>query len=402
LNKMTYTHERRGSLGGARRGVLGGAWLFAVVACSSEGTTDDEVSTVDPSATVTPSAQSANTLATTSNGTSLGTTSVATSIATTANVTSSPLNALQVELMWNNLTYPTALRDGGDVIFTSDRGQILGKSSTLLALPKAGGPLKPLASVARADSIAVTDFLWVLNGPLRQITQFDASTGVRLSEYDVADHIAALYAAGGSLYAAGDAGIHWQSPETSEAKLVWSVGVDEEVWLMTSNDTSLFLTIDPPYPAEPGGTYRVVRVDVDHTSGVTTGAPVELARGIGSARGVALTSDSLIYADHENQEVYSVPLAGGDKTLLAEIPRPWSIGVNSQHLYIASRVDDCTGDGAIYRVPVGGGDVEQIASQQSCPSNVLVTEEEVYWLNAGPEAPTMVTGAFSSIMRVQL
>lgn len=134
------------------------------------------------------------------------------------------------------------------------------------------------------------------------------------------------------------------------------------------------------------------------------GEPLELANGKGSAKGIAVTSQAVIFADNRSSRLLTVAKTGGEPTLLADVPTPWSIGADDRHVYVASRPEQCTSGGAVYAVPLSGGAVQTIADQQVCPSNVLVTETDVFWLNAGPEQPdgdpSMVSGSYSTIMRV--
>lgn len=324
----------------------------------------------------------------------------------TSEPTPAPVARLDVELMWDSLTYPCSLRDGGDSVLTCDRRQFLGQPSRVLALPKAGGTISTLAELSRADAVAVNDWLWVLDSSNDLITRFSLDDGTVGQTLQAPFHTSGLFGSEQGLFATSSQGITWFPPNAASGNSLWMSGETEEVWLMAADEARVYFTVNPPYPAAPGSRYKVMSVDLDFASGRALGQALELANGVGSAKGIAVTPRAVVFADNHNHRVYSVPLGGGDTVLLGDVPDPWSIGVNDTHAYIASRPEQCTSEGGVYRIPLSGGDVEAISTNQVCPSNVLVTPSEVYWLNAGPEQPhgdpSMISGSYSTIMRVAL
>ena len=69
---------------------------------------------------------------------------------------------------------------------------------------------------------------------------------------------------------------------------------------------------------------------------------------------------------------------GGATPLATDLERPWAIALDSSDLFIV------TGDdGAIHRVPRGGGTSTKIAQGQDSPYGVAVDDDFVYWTTQG-------------------
>jgi hypothetical protein len=376
--------------------------LGLITACGCSGTSGPKEENSTHSQT---SPSNSSTSTSTGDGQSTSTASGASTAQLTDDV-SDATSSLKVELMWDDLTYPCSLRHSGQFVFACDRRQFLGEPSRVLALPKSGGEPRTIVELERADAVAVNESVWVLDTAQNRISRFNVEDGSLEGTVAAEYYTSTLFNAPTGVLGESHQGLTWYDNTSTSGHTLWTTVGEEEIWLLATNATSVYFTVNPPYPAPRGSAYKVMGLDVDFASGTAASAPREITSGIGSGKGIAVTSDAVIYADNHNDKLYSVTFDGVTKTLLAEVSYPWSIGVNSTHVYIASRPEECSSEGAVYRVPLTGGALQTIATGQICPSNVIVTETEVYWLNAGPEQPSgdppMVTGSYASIMGIKL
>lgn len=388
--------------------VIGLVW---VLACSSEpqepnqaNTTGDERSESTGAGTAN-AVSSRNDASTSSSHASTMATGAETSSARNNPGQTSGARVFEAQELWSGLTYPCSLRDGGEHVLTCDRRQYLGQPSRVLMLPKGGGNPVTLAELQSADSVAVNEAIWALDSSNGQILRLDRNSGETLERFEAPSYTSGLFAAPNGIFATSTMGLDWFAAYGIR-RTVWRGDADEEPWLLAVDTSALYLTVNPPYPAPRGTSYRVLRLNVDPQTGRAQGETLELASGVGSAKGIALTSGAVVFADNHNDQLYTVPLDGGEKTLLANVPHPWSVATSATHAYVASRPEDCTSEGAVYQVSLTGGEVETLATGQVCPSNILVTGSEVYWLNAGPEQPKgdppAVSGSYAAIMRFAL
>ncbi len=91
--------------------------------------------------------------------------------------------------------------------------------------------------------------------------------------------------------------------------------------------------------------------------------------------------------------VAKMPLDGGAIISVAsEQNNPWGLAVDATHVYWANAGDACLDDagpcsGAILSVPLAGGTITTLASQLDLPIRVAVDATNVYWTNAGRGCP---------------
>jgi hypothetical protein len=124
---------------------------------------------------------------------------------------------------------------------------------------------------------------------------------------------------------------------------------------------------------------------------VAGGVPVLLASGHEFGR-IAVDASSVYFTDGNAGTVMKVPIAGGPTTTLAVGQAgARAVAVDATHVYWTSYSsagcpDDggpCSPDGAIRRVPIGGGIVTTLASGQESPAGLAVDEQNVYWTSLG-------------------
>lgn len=108
------------------------------------------------------------------------------------------------------------------------------------------------------------------------------------------------------------------------------------------------------------------------------GPEVELAQGEAGPQDLAIDGES-VYWLTSSGEVKKIPRDGalGDATTLAAgQANPTRMALDDTHVYFTN-----AGDGAVRRVPKGGGPVEDIATGQGEPFAIVVDTSGVYWTN---------------------
>jgi hypothetical protein len=106
----------------------------------------------------------------------------------------------------------------------------------------------------------------------------------------------------------------------------------------------------------------------------------------------ALLADATTLYFTTELAIRTAPLGGGPTETLVEDPNPCapvlgdecpvqgisSFAIDSTHLYWTASAPS---DGLVFRVPLGGGAVEQLASGQSDPREIFVQQGVLYWSN---------------------
>ncbi|MBK9000712.1 MAG: hypothetical protein IPM35_33745 [Myxococcales bacterium] len=91
----------------------------------------------------------------------------------------------------------------------------------------------------------------------------------------------------------------------------------------------------------------------------------------------------------------TVACAVGAAVLLASsadtpsLKAPVDIAVDATHVYFTASAFNAGNQGAIIRVPIGGGAPEVLATNQTAPFSIALDQTHVYWVNAGASASVM-------------
>jgi hypothetical protein len=130
--------------------------------------------------------------------------------------------------------------------------------------------------------------------------------------------------------------------------------------------------------------WSVCGQDLDQVA-VTGGTPLVLAQG--SVMAIAVDPLDVYWADADGN-VRKVPIGGGDATLVASAAgTPAALAVDATNVYWTASAD---GKGSVMQAPIGGGPVVVLASLQDDPRYIAVDATSVYWANAGNGAITKV------------
>ncbi|MBL4686713.1 MAG: hypothetical protein JKY37_19100 [Nannocystaceae bacterium] len=100
-----------------------------------------------------------------------------------------------------------------------------------------------------------------------------------------------------------------------------------------------------------------------------------LATGLQSGRGIAVNDTHVFWSDEGAGTIHRIAKGGGGGMIIVrDAGTPYELALDDQHLYWTSNADD----GAVLRVPVGGGETELVASAIN-PRTVDVAGGSVYW-----------------------
>jgi hypothetical protein len=111
----------------------------------------------------------------------------------------------------------------------------------------------------------------------------------------------------------------------------------------------------------------------------------------------------------DGQSILKVPVGGGAATTLASgQPHPFGIALDGANVYWTNMgssgraqgtgvpgLAPPTNDGAVMKVPLGGGTVTTLASCQSIPMGIAVDATSVYWITAAPLAAELPDGGIA-------
>ncbi len=107
---------------------------------------------------------------------------------------------------------------------------------------------------------------------------------------------------------------------------------------------------------------------------------VETLAQVGYVVSVIGDASALYFGDGDGENIYTMPLDGGEPVVLAEgAGRPAYLAQDAENLY-------WTGGAAtnkVYKVAKSGGEVTVIADNEAEPAGIAVDAEFVYWANAG-------------------
>jgi hypothetical protein len=152
--------------------------------------------------------------------------------------------------------------------------------------------------------------------------------------------------------------------------------------------------------------------------GISKITKVPKAGGTGSAVATAsyplLDANSRLYLDgntlyySDNQDLFSVPKAGGTPTSLVMSASSVATGIDplfamdDQFLYFGDKVSNDTGDalGTVNKLSKTGGAATVLASKQAGPGAIAVDDSNVYWVNEGTidsNLDSKLTGGIGSI-----
>ncbi len=134
-------------------------------------------------------------------------------------------------------------------------------------------------------------------------------------------------------------------------------GAPSSPWALTVDDSGVYWT-------EYGGVRKVAKAG----GTVTTLVEVDIMQ----VDDIATDATTVYFTTHS--AVMKVAKAGGAVTTLAEQGFPRGIAVDASHVYWADQ-----DNGFIFRVPLDGGSIDTVASDQFAPFDVVVDATSVYW-----------------------
>jgi hypothetical protein len=119
-----------------------------------------------------------------------------------------------------------------------------------------------------------------------------------------------------------------------------------------------------------------------------------LVEGIDRPRYFAFDDSNIYVATEGDGRVQRLSKSGaGTPTVLAyEQDRPYGIAVDEQAVYWTNSATTppaggCeVANGAIMAMPIGGGEIVELASGQACPLAIAVDDTGLYWVNMGRDS----------------
>jgi hypothetical protein len=111
--------------------------------------------------------------------------------------------------------------------------------------------------------------------------------------------------------------------------------------------------------------------------------------------GVATYEDYVYYAAHDRNQVRRVHVESTDDTLIAEVPEPWALFIENEHIYVSSRPDYCAGgEGEVLRIPVDGGNAVTLESNLPRDAPTSAVTRTRARSGPGPRLSTVLHRAF--------
>ncbi|WP_437659224.1 DUF5050 domain-containing protein [Sorangium sp. So ce1182] len=188
-----------------------------------------------------------------------------------------------------------------------------------------------------------------------------------------ADETFLYFASGGTEDVAtgdnNDGYIYRAKPGTSEAEAM--IPADPDPKALWVNDSHVYWASGgDDDPVIPSALRRVDKVSLEVETLVEVGYVVSV---IGDA-------SALYFGDGSGENLYTVPLDGGEPVLLAsDAGKPAHLAQDAENIY-------WTGGAVtnkVYKVAKSGGEVTVIAENEAEPAGIAVDAEFVYWANVG-------------------
>ncbi len=115
---------------------------------------------------------------------------------------------------------------------------------------------------------------------------------------------------------------------------------------------------------------------------------------LGNTWGIAVDANNLYWTANDGSQrglYWTSRAAPGNFFKLAGGTVTRGLAVDAKNAYWAEQNDEKDGSGQVLMVPLAGGDVVTVASNQSRPRDVVVDESRVYWTSGGEQGAVMIS-----------
>jgi hypothetical protein len=248
----------------------------------------------------------------------------------------------------------------------------------LVRVPKSGGAAEVLATHPSIEGFVLTpELIWINSYATHSVVAFARISGQVQVEIplDPTQSPTQMVDNGTHLLVAltPQLSVVEIDKTSHEQRQLWSAGAEGSATWLRQNEE--FMILPANFRSNPS---TVIALPFDGSDARY------LAQAEGQLRAVALDGQDVLYTDNL-AGVFRVPLAGGTPSLVASPKEPWGLHVHADTLYISGQPEYCDAQrqGAIYSMPLAGGEVLELANGQRCPSAMLADEEALYWVNNG-------------------
>lgn len=252
----------------------------------------------------------------------------------------------------------------------------------LWSVSRAGGQARQVLIPGSVTGCAQAgDVLWLPRNVDNFLTRLNTATGVILDTYFTTDVPIQVAANATDVFAVttggpGAAVVRIDPVTLGSEQTLWSKsGSILPLWLDATNERLVFSAND--FSQDPPQSW-IVRIQLPSLQAE------ELVTSTGEVGGVDAIDDVVYYAHNDPGTVHRFDLSDGSDSVIAQLADVWSVRIDGNSLYVATRPDYCQGgEGRLYRISLADSQMTLLADQLNCPSHMLADERGLYWINAG-------------------